>query len=110
MSRKDRSTEPYRKLMATKLPENLDRRIRVQKSEYEIIKSKYKDGQSIHSLARDYAVNKRLIQFILFPERLEHHKMLQKKRRLDGRYKPSKEKWALTMREHRAYKKSVLKK
>jgi hypothetical protein len=42
-----------------------------------MIKYYYEKGTSINKLAKDFKVNKRLIQFILFPERLKKNKELR---------------------------------
>jgi len=52
-----------------------DRRIKLSDQDRLDIVTKYLTGlYSIRGLAREYKVDKRLIQFILFPERLERAK------------------------------------
>jgi len=50
-----------------------DRRRRLTDDDKDRIKKLHKSGMSIHAIAREYAgkCSKRLIQFVLFPERLE---------------------------------------
>lgn len=62
---------------------------------------------SISFLARQYNVSRRLIQFILFPERKARQDTLAKERRKDGRYY-DKEKGRTHMRDHRAYKRQLI--
>jgi len=58
-----------------------DRRIKLSEKDKQDIKDKYLTGMySIRGLAREYQVDKRNIQFLLFPERLE-----QAKRTLEAR-------------------------
>lgn len=86
-----------------------DRRIRLSDEDKEEIRYKHKNGQSITSLAKDYGVNKRAVQFVIYPERYEHAKMLARKRRSDGRYKTTKEQHRAMMADHRRHKREVLK-
>jgi len=60
-----------KELAYPRLPEACDARVKIPKSEHAVICARYQAGDSIRSLARAYSVNKRLIQFILFPERVE---------------------------------------
>lgn len=57
-----------------------DKRIKIPKEDYPYIKQRHKNGEAIRAIARSYDVDKRLIQFILFPERLELNKKLRKER------------------------------
>lgn len=86
-----------------------DRRVRFSDSDKEEIRYKHKQGASICSLAKDYEVHKRAIQFVIYPERYEHAKMLARKRRADGRYKPTSEQQRVLMADHRAHKRALLK-
>jgi hypothetical protein len=71
----------------------------------EEIKEKYSTGlYSQRALAREYKVSRRLISFIIDDEKYQKCKEQLKERRADGRYKPTKEEWAKTMKEHRHYK------
>ncbi len=63
---------PYRntKIKVTLKSVNCDKRIKLTKTQKKEIKDKYDTGRySIRGLSKKYNVNKRLIQFILFPER-----------------------------------------
>lgn len=98
---------PY-KSEKIKLSREQDRRVKLSENQKEEIKHKYELGTySQRALAREYNVSRRLISFILFPEKAEICKEQLKRRKADGRYKPSKEKWAETMREHRKYKQNL---
>lgn len=95
---------PYKKRY---LPEHLDRRIKIPKAEHKTIKQLHKDGVAIRAIARLYKVDKRLIQFILFPERQEA--MYQARLERGGsKIYYNKDKWRKTQKEHRRYKSRVL--
>ncbi len=95
---------PY-KSEKIKLSKSQDRRIKLSDEQREEIKKKFEYGTySQRALAEEYGVSRRLISFILFPEKAELAAQQLKERKADGRYKPSKEKWAATVREHRQYK------
>ena len=90
------------------IPPELDRRRKLPESEHERVRQLYfTDKLSQREVAEIMGVSRRLIVFILYPERLEHHKKLYKERRKDGRYYPSKEKWREQMKKHRHYKESI---
>ena len=80
-----------------------DRRIRLSDQDKDDTKEMYKNGSSIRSIARHFNVDKRSIQFILFPERLERNKQLRAERGGSKEYY-DKDKWKETMKEHRKYK------
>lgn len=91
-----------------KLTKEQDRRIKLSDEQREEIKEKYSTGSySQRALAREYNVSRRLISFILFPEKAIKSANQFKERRADGRYKPSKEEWAKTVREYRRYKQNL---
>ena len=83
-----------------------DRRIKIPASEHAYIKQRHDNGEAIRAIARDYGVDHRLIQFIIYPERLAQN---YKNRLARGGSKIyyNKNKWRETMREHRAYKKTL---
>jgi len=59
--------KPYQRL-----PREKSRRVKISLAEHAAIKFSYHlGGMKIRELARHYGVDKRLIQFILFPERKE---------------------------------------
>lgn len=51
-----------------------DRRRRLTEEDREDIKRDHAAGDSIHGIARCYGVSRRLVQFILYPERHEENK------------------------------------
>lgn len=53
------------------IPRSKDNRVKIPLDEHKNIRDKYICGKSIHALAQEYNVDRRLIQFILFPERRE---------------------------------------
>ena len=64
-------------------------------------------GLSYRVIADRYDVSKRLIIFVCNPDIAERNRIANIERHREGRYKPSKEEWAATMREHRAYKRQL---
>lgn len=64
-------------------------------------------GLSQRQLAAMFGVSRRLITFILDPEKEKRSKAIQKQHKQEGRYKYTKEEWAEVMREHRHYKEKL---
>lgn len=87
-----------------------DRRVKLLPCMKEMILILHGDGKSIRSLAIQFNVDKRLIQFELFPERKQKNKEDRKKRGGSMIYYKGGEEWNQTMREHRQYKNKVLSK
>ena|SRR3990167_3560229 len=60
---------PY-KSQFIKLPRNYDRRVKLTDEDRSAIQSLYRQGTGIREIARQYPqVSRRLIQFVLFPDR-----------------------------------------
>ena len=98
---------PY-KSEKIKLPKEHDRRIKLTDEQREEIREKYSTGlYSQRALAREYGVSRRLISFVLDDEKYQKCREQFKERRADGRYKPTKEEWAKTQKEHRQYKQKL---
>lgn len=98
---------PY-KSEKIKLNEAQDRRKKLTDKQREEIRRKYSTGlYSQRTLAKEYNVSRRLITFILDDEKQKRNAELLKERKLDGRYKPTKEEWAKTVREYRRYKQEL---
>jgi hypothetical protein len=75
----------------------------------ERIVSLHSEGFSITGLGKLFKVNKRLIQFILFPERQKRNLELREQRGGSKIYY-KKEKHTVAIREHRNYKKQLFNK
>lgn len=95
-----------------KLPRELDRRVHLSEDDKERIKSLYKDGFAVRAIGREFAdkCDRRVIQYVLFPDR--YTKMLQnaKRRRLEKGNtlkEYGRKNWRETIREHRQYKQSL---
>lgn len=73
----------------------------------ERVKAMHIEGVSINSISKIFKVNKRLIQFILFPERQKRNLELRQERGGSSIYY-NKEKHTIAIREHRNYKKELL--
>ena len=85
-----------------------DRRKKLSDEQREEIREKYSTGlYSQRALASEYNVSRRLITFVLDEEKQKRNAELFKQRKADGRYKPTKEEWAKTIREHRRYKQEL---
>lgn len=98
---------PY-KSEKMKLSKEQDRRIKLSDEQKEEIRAKYATGfYSQRGLATEYNVSRRLISFVLDDEKAKRAAEQLKERKADGRYKPSKEQWASTMKEHRRYKQQL---
>ena len=98
---------PY-KSTNIKLSREQDRRVKLTDEQREEIREKYVTGlYSQRKLAEEYGVSRRLITFVLDDEKAKRAAEQRKERNADGRYKPTKERWAKTMREHRQYKQSL---
>lgn len=109
-NKEQRRKQKYRRVLAARLPRALDRRVKLTDEDKENIRALRKDGLPIREIARMYEhkCTRRTIQYVLRPELYEKLRASFVARRKDGRYKPSKDEWAATMREHRAYKKKVI--
>lgn len=85
----------------------LDRRVKLLPCQKEMVVSLHSRGASINGIARMYGVSKRLIQFIIFPERLAEN---LKRRQERGGYKAyyKKDYHTAKIREHRRYKHETL--
>ena len=85
-----------------------DRRVKLLPCMREMIHVLYEQGRSITSLAKQFNVTKRLIQFELFPERKEKNYQNRVERGGSMAYYKGGEQWAETMRNHRRHKYEVL--
>lgn len=91
------------------LPKGFDRRVKLTDKEREEIKELHKQGIGIRAIARKFEkkCSRRLIQFVIFPER---QKVVVKRQKDDKNWIKyyDKEKRKFYMRDHREYKKKVL--
>lgn len=98
---------PY-KSESIKLPKEFDRRIKLTEQQRQEIYIRYHSSTvGTRPLAKEYGVSRTLIMDIVNPERACYRREQARRRRADGRYKPTKEKWNETMREHRRYKQKL---
>ena len=96
---------PY-KSEKIKLTPTQDRRRRLTDEQKEEIRNIYAQGiVGQRPLAKQFGVSRSLIQIIVNPEIAEKKKQRIKEHWRD--YRPSKEKWAETIREHRHYKQEL---
>lgn len=111
-SYRERLNEPYRRKLATLLTEEQDRRRKIPTSEHEYIRERYKQGESTRELARAYNVSRRLIVFIIHPERLQAHYERKKEQKYSSVYYHThdrREKHAEEVKRWRHYKKTIIK-
>ena len=81
----------------------MDRRTRLLPCQKEMVHYWHSRGSSIHSISKLFHVNKRLIQFELFPERkLRNIQLRQDRVGTNGYY--NKAEHTIAMRDHRKYK------
>ena len=89
------------------IPKKYDKRVKLSDKDKKAIREEYKtEDISQRKLALKYNVSRRLIQFILDPEKEKRNKELFKERRKDGRYY-KKEKHTEQIRVHRQYKQQL---
>lgn len=84
-----------------------DRRVKLSNTQREEIKELRKLGLSYRVIAERYEVSKSLIILVCNPDIAERKRLAFIERSRKGRYKPDKEEWASTMREHRQYKEKL---
>jgi len=92
------------------IPPDLDRRRKIPVTEHENIRKRYAKGESQRELARAYNVSRRLIVFILHPERLKGFQERRAKEKYSQKYYHEHmkgERWRDTMRKHRLYRQSI---
>lgn len=86
----------------------LDRRTKILPCQREMVHYWYGIGTSIHGIAKIFKVNKRLIQFELFPERKKKNLEHRRDRGGSSVYY-DRQKHTGAIREHREHKKEVFK-
>lgn len=90
-----------------KIPRALDRRVKVSETTRENIKTMfYFERLAQREIARRTGVSRRMVNFIIYPERMKRNAEQHKERRKDGRYYDPKT-WPSVQREHRHYKQSI---
>lgn len=91
------------------IPTELKKTRKHTKEDYEQVKYMHKNGISIHQIAEDTGISRRMIQFTLYPERLQHAKKLFAERQKTGRYRYTTEKQTRLVRDVRNRKRELLK-
>ncbi len=91
------------------IPREYNKRCKVTEEDIRSIYHFYELGCSIHAIARIFApkLTRRMIQFILFPERYERIRLIRKSK---GQKYYKREKHRDYMRKHRARKKNLWRK
>ena len=84
-----------------------DRRVKLNDVQREEINELRKLGLSYQVIADRYEVSKKLIIMVCNPDIAERNRKASMERHREGRYTPTKEEWAATMREHIQYKEKL---
>ena len=85
-----------------------DRRRKLTEDQKDYIRwLRKEENLSQRQLAAMFGVSRRLITFILDPDKEKSNKARLKESKAKGKYKYTKENWAATMREHRHYKQQL---
>ena len=96
---------PY-KSSKLKLSPEQDRRVKLTEEQREEIRQIYASGVcGMRPLAKQFGVSRSTIQVIVSPKRAAYVKQRAKEHWRD--YRPTKEEWAATIREHRHYKQEL---
>ena len=96
---------PY-KSEKIKLSETQDRRRKLTDEQKEEIRRIYKSGVcGTRPLAKQFGVSRSTIQIIVNPSIAQRHHDYRVKHWRD--YRPTKEEWAVTIKEHRHYKQEL---
>ncbi len=98
---------PYKSSKINIANTSYDRRVKLTNEQKEEVVALHNSGWSQRKLAKEFGVSRSLIVFIIDTERKARAKELLRLRKQDGRYKPTKDDWAATMREHRKYKQEL---
>lgn len=100
----DTTMKDHFKIAYPKLPREKSKRVKIPLSDHESIRFRVLNKKAgVREIAREYGVDKRLIQFIAYPERLEQNKKLRALRGGSKKYY-DKDKNTEYMRKHRIYK------
>ena len=90
------------------IPRELDKRVKIQLEDHEIIKQMHKEGIAMRKIAQVYQVHRRTIQFIISPEKRTANYATRVANGGSKQYY-NKDKWKQDMRQFRANKKHLLK-
>lgn len=84
----------------------LDRRRKLTEENKRDIRDYHRQGCSIHEISRVFGVSRRLVQFIVFPER-QVKNLIDRAERGGSKQYYDKKKWKFVMRRHRAHKREI---
>lgn len=90
-----------------KLPREEDRRVKLTEYDRQQIKNLFNSWKSQNYIAKEYWVSRRLVYFIIYPDKYEICRQQHKERRLDWRYY-DKDSHKLAMRNTRNHRKVIL--
>ena len=86
----------------------LDRRVKLIPCQREMVLYWHERGTSIRAIARMFHVDRRTIEFVIYPERLTRNKELRQDRGGSKIYY-KKERHTVAMKNHRHYKNEIFK-
>lgn len=103
-----KSMSPYNKMLATKIPRHLDRRVKITDEIKQRVKDLANFDLNRKEIANECGISVSSVRYILFPNFYEYVKNASKNLKKTGRYKPTSEEKAQEIRNYRHYKKLVL--
>lgn len=98
---------PYSEHKNNPIPPEYDRRRKLSEADKASIREEWEAGKAQRQLAREYGVSRRLISFIVHPDKLTEARRLFRERQKEGRYY-DKDKHTAQVRKHRRYKQSLI--
>ena len=96
---------PY-KNRKMKIPRELDRRVRVTEEMSENMLTMYRDGASLHAIAREFGVDRKTVKRYVVPGYIEEMSAIRKARKPWLVYY-DKDRWRELMKGHRHYKREL---
>lgn len=90
------------------IPREYDRRVKVTDDDRLIIKRMFNEGVAIRAITRHFEgrLSRKIITYVIYPERQEKARADYKERRKDGRYY-NRDRHREAMRRHRAHKREL---
>lgn len=90
------------------LPKMLKKTTKYTEEDRDRVRTFHKQGMSIHSIAKEIPMSRRMVQFIIYPERMALAKKLFAIRQKDGRYRYPTEVQTAKVRATRTRKRAML--
>jgi hypothetical protein len=90
------------------IPKALKKTTKYTDEDRDKVKALHKQGISIHGISKQIPMSRRMVQFILYPERAELAKKNFAKRQKDGRYRYTTQKQSDMVKACRQRKKEII--